>query len=190
MKLFSNFKDYYDYLIAKYGIDNKCVYERICSTEKWDKSWIKSGIFNPEFELETYRSFSIHFCGLQYFGHYYDGKFYYGESAKDFIPSKIRIVKSSCKWGVQDIVNSGRFSQPIISKENEKQNCPVIYSGKIDSIKNPKLSDFQFSKCVPPEDAFLKITNFILREPVIDNNQTDKEKVVSHGFDLRTSFRH
>lgn len=177
MKLISNFKDYYDFLISKYGIDEKCIYERVCSTEHNDSKWYKSGVYNPNFNLEIYKPFRINFCGKTYFGHYYNGKIYYGLDA-EFIPKSFKT-----DWGrmSRDIV-----SEPKDTDINEINKCPVMI-GK--DIKNPKLSDFQFGKVMPAEEAFLQISNFIMREPLIINKQSDKEKIVAHGFDLKSSFR-
>lgn len=187
MKLITNFKDYYDFLIGKYGIDEKCVYER---TNK----------YNPNFKLEPleYKAFRIHFCNTTYFGHYYRGKFYYGKDAENHIPKFI---------GNADIfgkIYRGQTHDPLTwdgKKQyeysyNEKLNCPIVLNGshnyrqEFTGQLNVKLSDFGFGKVIEPEEAFIKISNFIMREKEIPDNQSNKEKIVSHGFDLKTSFRH
>lgn len=196
MKLISNFKDYYDYLIgSKYGIDPLVVYERICSTEGKDSQWHKSGINRPLFLdfPDRYESWIIQFCGVTYYGHHYNKQFYYGESAKEHIPYHVdNTTRGVCKDehpNGAELYN--QFGFKLYGKRtdyNERENCPVVLI-QGGGIKNVKLSDYGFGRIVPPEEAFLKITDFLSREKEIINNQTDKEKIVSHGFDTKTSFR-
>lgn len=60
-------------------------------------------------------------------------------------------------------------------------------------VVNPCLKDMGFQKIVDPYTAFQEISMFISGVlGVIDNkpsNQTDNEKVVSHGFDPKYGFR-
>jgi hypothetical protein len=196
MKLISNFKDYYDFLIgAKYGIDPLVVYERICSTEGKDSEWHKSGIYRPLFLdfPDKYDCWIIQFCGVTYYGHYYQKQFYYGESAKDHIPYHVDDTRrGTCENehpNSQQKVNKWGFVYDRGIDYNEKENSPIVIMHASGRIKNVKLGDFGFGRIVPPEEAFLKITDFLSREKQIKNNQTDKEKIVSHGFDTKTSFR-
>jgi hypothetical protein len=56
----------------------------------------------------------------------------------------------------------------------------------------PLLSDFKFGKYLAAEEIYKEIYTFIswLKDhPEIPNNQTDKEKILTHGFDLKDSFR-
>lgn len=83
MKIISNFKDYYDYVIGVYGIDPKAVYERICETEtevNGKKEWVKSGLYKPMHLTTDIRvaSYMIGFCGTIYCIYWMDGKFYFG----------------------------------------------------------------------------------------------------------------
>lgn len=197
MKLISNFKDYYDYLIgAKFGIDPKVVYERVCSTEGKDSEWHKSGIYRPLFLdfPDKYESWMIQFCGMSYYGHHYQGKYYYGQNAEEQLPYHIDgTTRDTCrdarpndapifnKWGMK------LYENPI--DHNQRTNCPIVLIQGASVIKNVKLSDFGFASIIPPEEAFLKLTDYLSREKEIVNNQTDKEKIISHGFDTKISFR-
>ena len=202
MKLISNFKDYYDYLIGQYGIDEKCVYERICSTENNNK-WIKSGIYKPNHSLEgTVYSFEIlAVCGTIYCCYYYQGKHYFGEEAIDYIPKKIKRglyendidtysdLLKSMKTQTMNYVTNVHLSKTNL---NEKENCPVLILDRRcehAEVKNPKLSDYDFGKVLSAEDCYLQIVNFITREKTITDNRTNKEKILSAGFDTKTSFR-
>ena len=125
------------------------------------------------------------FCGTAYYGHWYNSKIYYGKDA-EVIPKKIK--NSSFLWKMPE--DRGPVRDSFKTDNNDKNNCPVLVQEGINSlIKNPKLSDYQFGKKVIPEDAYTAIYNFLSREKSIPDNQTNKEKIVSHGFDLKTSFR-
>jgi hypothetical protein len=196
MKLISNFKDYYDYLIgAKYGIDPLVVYERICSTEGKDSEWYKSGINRPLFLdfPDRYESWIIQFCGVTYYGHHYQRQFYYGEAAKDQIPYHVdNTTRGICEDEHPNDrvkINKWGFVYDRRIDHNKKEDCPVVLIQGGSVIKNVKLSDYGFARIVPPEDTFLKITDFLSRAKEIVNNQTDKEKIISHGFDTKISFR-
>ena len=210
MLIKSNFKDYYDYLIGQYGIDEKVVYERICSTEDSDKKWIKSGIYKPQHTLEgTVYSFDIiAVCGIIYCCYYYRGKHYFGSDAIDYIPKKIkRGIYESDIDTYSDLLRSATNEQKenlsfstvrsIHLKEtnlNEKENCPVLilrqsYDGLYADVKNPKLSDFDFGKILSAEECYLQISNFLSREKPIVDNRTDIQKITGKGFDKKTSFR-
>lgn len=198
MKLISGFKDYYDYLIgAKFGIDEKCIYLRVTEVSMpfthspvlFTKRAFKS-IGLPEYA----NSFMVFIGDLEFKGVHYNGNFFYDrEKALSGIPnnviekSRISSIKNEDWWSGKEQDFFGRIKTKI--SLTEKYNCPVVinFSGEI--IKNPKLIDFQFGKAMDAETAFIKITNFILREKEIINNQTNKEKIISHGFDWKTSFR-
>lgn len=56
----------------------------------------------------------------------------------------------------------------------------------------PFLKEFEMYRWLPADEAFQKIYTFISwmkDNPPIPNKQTDIEKVESHGFDKKTSFR-
>lgn len=192
MKIISNFKDYYDFIQGKYGIDTKVVYERIPET-KTDSKWWKSGIYVPGFRNipDGYYFHMIAFCGTLYAIWYNRGKFYIGDEIESLHSDMIRTDKTTYAGDREYLQYHGK---PTTA--NYIAQCPVAlvnrYWGDKDFTvrdKNPKLSDFNFAKVVPPEEAYLKIYNFLIEEPVIKDNRTDVEKVVSHGFDKKTSFR-
>ena len=83
---------------------------------------------------------------------------------------------------------------------NEQYKCPVIlleryHDGDLyANVLNPRLSDFQFAKAMPPKQMFLAITNFLLKDRPIEERKMDpkdrnKQRILAHGFDLKTSFR-
>lgn len=205
MKIISNFKDYYDYLIGQYGIDEKVVYERICSTETDDqKGWNKTGIYKPQHSLEgTVYSFDIlAVCGIIYCHYYYNGKHYFGIEAQDYIPKKIKrglyendihthsdLMKSIPSESMFNYQTNVHLRKTNL---NEKENCPVLILDrdcKYAQVKNPKLLDFDFGKMLSAEECYVQINNFLSREKPVIDNRTDVQKIVGKGFDKKTSFR-
>lgn len=61
-------------------------------------------------------------------------------------------------------------------------------------IVNPKLSDYNFAKVVDPYQMFQNISMYIDGVMSLSQEeapkQTDKEKILSHGLDMRYGFRH
>jgi hypothetical protein len=79
-----------------------------------------------------------------------------------------------------------------------KESAYEYKSGKNERLADktywrlPLLSDFKFGKYLAAEEIYKEIYTFIswLKDhPEIPNNQTDKEKILTHGFDLKDSFR-
>lgn len=199
MKIISKYKDYYDYLTGIYGIDEKLILDR------------------TEFHITDHyvnNSKVIFFiCGYQVDGLYRDGNFYYGDQLKQFIDSEKK--NSRWKWFRWDvdsalyysiktnITGKGEYNQflkePAIDKGkyNELFNCPILI---VDSFGKYTKSGFKFSKfpilkdygltyVFSPDKIWQMIYDFLSKTKDIPNNQTDKEKIVSRGFDLKTSFR-
>lgn len=59
-------------------------------------------------------------------------------------------------------------------------------------VKNFLLKDFGFPKWYTPEEMYIKVSSFVswmVDNPPLPNNQTNVEKIVSKGFNTKTSFR-
>ena len=71
-------------------------------------------------------------------------------------------------------------------------NCPVVVTINDRCFKNPILANWGFGNIIPADVLFTKISNWFLERTNKDipDNQTDMEKLTSHGFDRKTSFRH
>ena len=71
-------------------------------------------------------------------------------------------------------------------------NCPVVMTTNDRCFKNPILANWGFGNIIPAGELFTKISNWFLErmDREIPDNQTDMEKLTSHGFDRKTSFRH
>lgn len=200
MKLISNFRDYYDYLQGIYGIDPKVVYERICMTSSGAK-FVKSGMYKPMYmdapvggETDNSVEFApIAICGTIYCVYIHKKKFYFGDNydALDKLRSKMQKDNRSI---YADNLSYSRYHLKA-TDINEKENCPVCLLGRdwntgfYANVKNVRLSDFGIGQIISPNDMYIMISNFLSREKKIVDKRTDVEKLVSKGFDKKTSFR-
>lgn len=203
MKIISNFKDYYDFMVNKYGIDPKVVYERVQ----------RGGMYVPDYikiSKERTEEWVVHFCGKKYYVYYAFGDWYYGKGVLDLDETKYpekwldiytyKKVTEFNTWKSGYEPKKSRWFGTVRGAEkihggptdiNEKENCPIVLTSPLVNftVLNPRLSDLNFAKVIPPEDAFITISNWLTRENPIIDYRTDKEKVISHGFDPKTSFR-
>jgi hypothetical protein len=70
MKIISKYKDYYDYLVGIYGVDEKLILDRtdfVLTSKLTNKSKV-----------------TFYICGYIIDGYYIDGKFYYGSDLEQF----------------------------------------------------------------------------------------------------------
>lgn len=76
---------------------------------------------------------------------------------------------------------------------NDAEQCPILYDAGFNVpnyVKFPILSDFEFHKVYSAHDLWILLAEWLGREKEIPNNQTNEEKIISNGFDLKSSFRH
>lgn len=171
-------KDYYDYLVSKYGVDTKVVLNRETENQ----------IISPLI-YDGPNLIRIHFCDIAYEILAYENKFYtIDDVAKTFTPYKI--------WGLSGyrdgyIVGGRRFELRISPSEiNEKMDCPIVMEiGAYDMfIKYPNLGKLGFYKYVDAENAYISLYNWLQKEKPIEEI-SDRYKISSKGFDIKTSFR-
>lgn len=172
MKIISKFKDYYDHEVSYFGFDPTRIYDRRSSD-------IISGT-----RIFTNTQFYFMICGKIYPVVKYKDKFYF-EYHDDLNGSWFRVdnMMRHFKWREFATNLNLKFRQPVLFSN---------YYNHIGHIEIPQLSSFGFPSQMSSREIYQKIYDFIgfLKDnPTIPNNQTSKEKVVSHGFDVRTSFR-
>lgn len=201
MRIISKIKDYYDYLVGRWGEDEKLFFDR-------------TKAFIPELELRGLSAhiITVHFCDFEYSGVVKDQRIYwneeieeiahirrfdtfgYGEDKKksdDYYHVNIKDGNSSCDFHLS--------KKPIPSDLNEKIKCPIIlkksgYSrwkmlNDEEAELLPILKHLEFNRVKKPEDAWIELSNWFSKPVDIVSNQTDKEKIISAGFDVKTSFR-
>jgi hypothetical protein len=167
MKIISKHKDYYDHLVSHYGYDDHIVYDRR-NDKPLDYKWIDR--------------FYFYICGVLH---------PVLRIKEDFVFSADdpRISKGgSGSW--DRLWLSKNRDKP--SKLNAQMRQPVLCEIDTNRIFIPRLQDFGFASYIPPHEMYEKIYAFLgwLKDnPAPPDNQTDKQKVVSHGFDVKKSFR-
>lgn len=172
MKIISNFKDYYDFL-QQHGIDEKVVYDRRTEVQMWNGSFIKRG-YNGPFLPREEDIVGFHICG-------------------NYI--RLKFVNGKYQFDTQRPLN-GTFvcdKQPNANPEynnlNIKYDCPIVLSYNREIVKNPKLSLFDFGKYISPEKIYQLLYDWCSTNFLPEDKRTDKEKIVSNGFDIKSSFR-
>ena len=202
MKILSKYKDFYDYVAGSYGVDEKLILDRR-DFQILDPLYLKEGFL-----------VKLYIGGMHYEGYLYNGKFYWGEKLFEIVKGEIPYYE---KWKNKDIDRKtvyvkgydslGRASGTTVMYEgiesdiNDRTGVPILLahpSGTFNPLrnhyflKNPRLSDFDFNKMLSGEEVWMLLSNWLSKQkdkPII-NQQTDKEKIVSKGFDLKQSFRH
>lgn len=202
-------KDYYDYLVSKFGIDEDIVYDRR-----------DSYVVRPSCEGHIY------FCKEKYYGdkpkekkkmwHINEkGKRVYGVvEAGLILHFVLEIGYSSYLFQVERYLNDS--GNVVLSPSLEKKldvdkkskhpisiiPCDVIRHGWItkddtirydvkNEISNPILSSTFIPSFIDAEEVYNEIYNYLIsiREKPIIDNRNDILKLESFGFDKKTSFR-
>lgn len=197
MKIISKFKDYYDFLSGKYGVDPKVVLDRRSATPQY-----------KFYNLEKAKLFRLYICGQLIEGIHFEDKFYYGEDL-----GKIGKVIEKQPWG--SLVNTSKkryrinadiayfqhydrdVNAEIIKDKtevNKKENCPIIFAvNKDEYYYYPILSALKIQKHIPPETIYNWLVDWISDKNEEKENQeismTDVLKLQAKGFDKKTSFR-
>jgi hypothetical protein len=181
MKIIDARKDYYDYLVGKYGVDPKVVLDR------------------RDFETPVYLpdkcKISIFFCGYWYDGYKLSDKYIWGE---DLIPHSNG--NDNLFFNRQEdviYIGNGKYhTKPYKETDyrgvriNKEPDYPIALKQENSLYKFPRLASFGFGSIMPPEDAFLKLVDYCTVKDPTPKKIDDKLKIIAHGFDMRTSFRH
>lgn len=197
MKIISKHKDYYDYLQGIYGVDEKLILNR---TKDFSKN------------LSTYEGYNmLVICGQILEFVQIDGKYYFNEDIKQFDKyySSPRWWKKNPKpvYAIEDGKKGYEYIYyTILSKDIHNiypdlveisKKCPYFlynkYNGKV-LQKLPSLQALGINKQVPAKDIWLLLSDWLgqritEKEPIVPVGD-DKTRIISAGFDLKTSFRH
>lgn len=208
MKIISKYKDYYDFLQGVNGIDDKIILDRteFHTTEKFITD---DQIFN--FHICGYKVEGLYRNGKFLYGKELksisvEKDVYFGVGNRE----DYYCIKKN---------GSGKFNgdfHHILKKPkkyldgkspNDKLNCPILiecmfgkhklesedWHFRYDKFKKydkfPILKDHDLVKVFSAEEIWVMLYNWLSKEKQIENKQTDKEKIVSKGFDLKHSFR-
>lgn len=195
MKIISKYKDYYDYLMGIYGVDEKIVLDR---TE----------FGTPDFYSPRIVTFYI--AGKCIDG-YWDGNvFYFGDDLRALCTRNGKKPSHYAEWmmkwrkeAMREAVtvyngewrNSFQLAYPNFEEDrkkiNEKHGCPIMCSANVagDFIKFPKLEGLGIAGAIPPHEIYMELSSWLAPKDRVNDNMTDTEKIIAAGFDKKTSFR-
>lgn len=193
MKIISKYKDYYDYLQGIYGVDEKLVLDR---RESDHPMYYQNG--RHVFVIGDLMVDVLHI----------DGKFYCGES--DMIKlggTKIenKSQPNIINYRVEYLEQSSYFLKKEIStirvtahrknRVDDNFNQYAIYKPESlnTCIPYPRLEQYGIQKVLKPHDIWVELSNWLGKqltknEPTVPIGD-DKIRIISAGFDLKTSFR-
>jgi hypothetical protein len=165
MKIIGGKKDYYDYLVSHYGYDEHIVYDRRNT--------------NPiSYKHDT--RFVFHICGVTVpVFQISESKFTFKHSE---VPKNYIDQLWFAKYHNKSTNLNAKLRQPVLCEASIGTKEPFI----------PCLKDFGFASYLPAHEMYCIIYAFLgwLKDnPAPANNQTDKDKIVALGFDLKSSFR-
>lgn len=163
MKIISKFKDYYDFLQGKYGIDELKVLDRTLSKEQ------------PYSEFD--KDYDIIFCNTRYVREKINDWFY-----KNHILNNNKyefICNSTDNYAWFKVNEFNNLKYPIYCKRYDKEHYNFC-------LKNVK-----FNEVLSPEQCYLTIEEFLgkIKEEVPQTIPTDLDRFQAKGFDKKTSFR-
>jgi len=189
--IISKYKDFYDYLQGIYGIDKNIVFERNSNSSQT--------YYNNTF-------YEFHIMGKIYGGFLFENKWIYDfqelnnivENWKTIVIPKLQ----RSNWEYEKIrkylskFDGNFYYQNIIitdwklSKENLKQDCPILLYINSGWDKFPKLVDTFIPKVISAHDMYISLGEWCSKKDVeIKNFPTDMNRFESKGFDKKKSFR-
>ena len=196
MKIISNFKDYYDYIINKYGVDDKIVFYRnnkkiLIPSKKTQNNFFfnESYLINDEgkrayFENDVTSEILIKRLFLYFCGEYYLIELVKKIDKKKNSTNSTNISKEFKKFGFEDYFIENNIATSLIYMD---ENLNFGYKVEL----NPKLINLNFQSLFEPEQVYQNIEQYLGKIKVKDSHfYIDNEnKIKQAGFDVKTSFR-
>lgn len=202
MKIISKYKDYYDFLVGTYGIDENYIYDR---TEFYNLPYIKSDKMVTNLIIGEYK-----FVGL-----WMGGKCYFGDSVAKFsdelnsdLFKRVYFSNRNITDKTHYFIKDGRFhieipKTPVFlgdSSPSFELDCPVLIETshwETENVKkyrkNPILSQYNLVSGYSADDVYHKLNDWFSRRNTMKEKDVpvgdDSVRIVSAGFDLKTSFR-
>lgn len=194
MKIISKRKDYYDYLVGKYGIDEKITYDR--KQKRFYNPHYKNSLLPyPTPKSNGLAYFYIAFCDVIYCVIQFNGDFYYADEFEN-LPEELKQVIINEKYNSilkrKHFLNTYKFRINLVNTDiNIINNSPIILLSIHGEpvLTNFILKDYGFHKVMDAETCYLKLQNWFLQDKIVIDNRSDLLKLEAAGFDKKTSFR-
>lgn len=201
MKIISKYKDYYDYLQGIYGVDNRLILDRTKGSAKNLPGHTGKHILVICGKVLEY----VHFNNTNYFN---EDIAQFNEKGK----WSLYYLRVKPKYLINlDIIpknhfNSDKIYYPTLSEDIHNiypglkelsKKCPIfIYHENSRTIwrEFPCLLELGVNKQIEAKDMWIMLSEWLgnritENEPVVPVGD-DKVRILSAGFDLKTSFRH
>lgn len=201
MKIIDNKKDYYDYLAGIWGIDEKIVYDRRGSET------LNNIFYTPTYARVLSKSTKLTYTlvigniayEVAYFKEKPNPKYYRWETErKNWKPRNIEDETTGAGWYYDEHPIKNRKYDDImylvVSDYTVNSGYRRYYtnSGEHYTFRNPILRDFNVITAVfNPQFIWDALYTYIssLKDKDIIDSRTDVQKLESHGFDKKISFR-
>lgn len=195
MKILSKRKDYYDYLVGKYGIDEMIVYDRrdctVLAHDEYNIAFSRKKLYNdkPKREVMSYHNGKrvSEMVGLQS-----EVFITYGKKTRKFLVERYLDALGNVRISHKEVSLKGLDFRRC-GNDREKRDAPIfIKIAFIESyIDNPILDGTWLTGYISPEEIYTEVYNYLLMKNAkkIEDNRSDVEKMESKGFDKVSSFR-
>lgn len=190
MKIISKAKDYYDYLSGIYGIDEQIVYDRRNFEEPFGNlSKFPTKFYNHHLEKNEQTNFVLLEIGnIHYLFKTYE--YITNRNVDKFYKKEHELVY---KYKIDKKFSDVPVAMAYVDAYIDKRTGEVIIKNKIGTIiNNPILINTWIPTYIPANEIYELIYEYLIskREPKINDNRTDVEKLEAKGFDKKISFRH
>lgn len=211
MRILSKYKDYYDYLTGIYGVDNKIILDRRNACDMKDLLGRLKSEITYKLGGSPYTELYLHIAGRIYAG-VYDVKTKAFIWRKDLLSlgehktysqyeRTWRSIRKSRKYYPLDPSNPNGYVKikydwicmdPFTENGNHISNAAIfldIQDRDNGDYDYPNLSQLGFANYLSAEDIYLKLSDYLSPKDLVITPLTDKEKIISKGFDSKVSFR-
>lgn len=197
MRIISKYKDYYDYLSGVWGEDPLTILDRRSIAHK--PIFISNRILKLHFCDNVYtglvKGCDIHWGNeidkFSIKGNHYSNWFY--PSSKFWVVSlDDKNNRSYIPKNIEPSLVNTYFNCPIVVEEANAQP-DILGINEFSGLKYslfPLLQDYKFQKVIDDNLAYLKISEWLNKPKDLIDNQSNSGKILSNGFDIKTSFRH
>lgn len=199
MKIISKFKDYYDYLAHIYGVDDNIVLNRNPVNKPVDYK----GFSLTDPDIGDVSEFENKYIGWRTDDGRYISFLLVAGHVFALSPDRVILPESYSKgYWMRKSYFPGMFDESTF-KTLKKFNRPILEIRpdgwrEIKAVdKWPNLADLGIPRYIDADTMYKTLYNFIQQELTVNPDEmpettrlTDKEKIETHGFDKRISFRH
>lgn len=211
MKILCKVKDYYDYLVSIYGIDEDIIYDRreynminkdsyACSIffdntrikeddiRKLKNIWLLDDDNKFKYTKSLCGKFYYFLLEIGYCHIYFEVERYVDSNDNVIINPTLLSIEHECEkissYPISIIPLQG---YGIFKHKNYKDLICV----KDKELPNPILNTSYLSGMIDCDMVYNELYNYLIsiREKKINDNRSDIQKLESHGFDKKTSFR-